>query len=150
MPQAEADDQPGRLRIVWRHRQPGEGIDHELLWFVVGVAAVAMGLAWLMIGLPLPACQFRQATGLPCASCGTTRALVSLTKGQFGAAFAWNPLATLASLAAAAALAYSGAVVIFRLPRLRVVGFSARHRKLLLWSIVLLLAANWAYVLAMQ
>ena len=46
------------------------------------------------------ACPFRALTGLPCASCGMTRAFVSLAHGRAAEAVAASPLG--AALAAAA------------------------------------------------
>jgi Protein of unknown function (DUF2752) len=37
-------------------------------------------------------CLFKNITGLPCPSCGTTRALIYIMKGQFFDAFNINPL----------------------------------------------------------
>ncbi len=44
-------------------------------------------------GLPL-ACPFRHALGMPCPTCGTTTALLALARGELGAAWAANPVAT--------------------------------------------------------
>lgn len=40
----------------------------------------------------LPACTFRAALGLPCPSCGMTRAGLALAQGEWLTAFAFNPL----------------------------------------------------------
>ena len=37
-------------------------------------------------------CLFKKITGIPCPSCGTTRALLYITKGNFLDAFNTNPL----------------------------------------------------------
>jgi len=36
-------------------------------------------------------CLFKEATGLPCPSCGTTRALLLLTHGKFSESYLLNP-----------------------------------------------------------
>jgi hypothetical protein len=36
-------------------------------------------------------CPFKALTGIPCPGCGMTRALISMTKGDFHAAFRHNP-----------------------------------------------------------
>jgi hypothetical protein len=36
-------------------------------------------------------CPFKALTGIPCPGCGMTRALISMTKGDFHAAFRYNP-----------------------------------------------------------
>ena len=43
-------------------------------------------------------CLFKTVTHLPCPSCGTTRALVLLMKGDIGGSMAFNPLGILLAL----------------------------------------------------
>ncbi|MGH7455443.1 MAG: DUF2752 domain-containing protein, partial [bacterium] len=40
----------------------------------------------------LPACTFRQVTGVPCPSCGATRAGLALAQGDLMVALSYNPL----------------------------------------------------------
>jgi hypothetical protein len=68
--------------------------ERQLLW-LWGAAAAGAVLLWPLLprlaGL-LPGCPFKRLTGLPCLSCGTTRAALSLLRGDFSAAFHFNPL----------------------------------------------------------
>ena len=61
-----------------------------------GLGLVAVSLAtsalWLRLGLPRPACAFRAWTGLPCATCGSTRLVRELLSGHVAEAAAFNPL----------------------------------------------------------
>lgn len=59
-----------------------------------GVLALSalMTAVWLWSGLPLPVCHFRQWTGLPCLTCGSTRLAESLLAGHPVEAFLFNPL----------------------------------------------------------
>ena len=75
--------------------------ERQLLW-LWGAAAAGTLLLWRF--LPrlagfLPGCPFRRLTGLPCLSCGTTRAALSLLRGDLAAAFHFNPLSTVLALA---------------------------------------------------
>ena len=36
-------------------------------------------------------CPFKALTGIPCPGCGMTRAILSITKGDFHGAFSYNP-----------------------------------------------------------
>lgn len=45
-----------------------------------------------MVGGPFPTCWFRTLTGKPCLTCGTTRLLLALTRGEWTMAWRWNPL----------------------------------------------------------
>lgn len=145
-----AGEPPSRLRIVWRRHSPSDGIDHERLWFLVGLATLAVGVPWLLLSLPVPVCRFHELTGLPCATCGGTRAVLGLLHGEFFQALRWNPLVILVGVSAMLFLGYAVVVLIFNLPRLRVEGFAARHGRFLAWTFFLLLLGNWAYVLATQ
>ena len=94
--------------------------------------AVQLGYLWggasagalLLLALPArllasmaavrPPCPFRAITSLPCPGCGSGRALLSLSRLDLVAAFAWNPLVTSGAVAflagglAALAAALSG------------------------------------------
>ncbi len=118
-----------------RHRRPFVA---PLLLFAGYLAGEAILVA---VGHPAP-CLFRLLTGLPCPTCGTTRAVLCLLHLDVPGALAYNPLVTLALLALPVAAALS------RVPRGRVWlgGFTrrpARHA-LLLGALLLL---NWGYVL---
>ena len=62
---------------------------------VAGTAAVALlGLD----RLPILVCTFRAVTGIPCLTCGATRAAARLAFGDVAGALAMNPLATIGAL----------------------------------------------------
>ncbi len=90
-------------------------------------------------------CVFRATTGTPCPTCGATRATLALAAGEVGAALRLNPLIAgawlLSPLAAAAVLAWRR-----RTPRLGHHA-QARLRQAALSLLLVVLAANWAYVL---
>lgn len=58
------------------------------------------GYTWLYLQLSNPSfhhpaagiCILKQTTGIPCPSCGSTRAILSILHGDFLQAFQWNPL----------------------------------------------------------
>lgn len=61
----------------------------NLYLLILGFALA--GYAWVILNHylmktnnpTLNVCLFRQATGIPCPSCGTTHAILSITKGNF-------------------------------------------------------------------
>ncbi|MEO6681520.1 MAG: DUF2752 domain-containing protein [Ginsengibacter sp.] len=63
------------------------------------IIACAAGYIWLYFGLPnnglkinpVNVCLIKHVTSIPCPSCGTTRSVISLTKGHFIEAFKMNP-----------------------------------------------------------
>jgi len=132
---------------------PGEppfrlrAFDRPPLGLVFAGAGLVVGAAVLVLRLdrlPFALCAFKQITGLPCPTCGGTRALGRLAALDLPGAFAMNPLA----VAAAGVVALWALADLALLPRrqsLRLsvrpdLGFPVRV------AVVLLAAANWAYL----
>jgi hypothetical protein len=83
--------------------------------------------------------------GIPCPTCGATRAVVAVMSGDIGAGFGWNPLAALAALLAVVAvpatlLVLSGALQPPRMP--------TQWPPVTRAALVAALALNWVYLLA--
>ena len=106
------------------------------------VLLVVGGIITLAYRLGIVLCPLKRYTGVPCPTCGSTRALVLALRGDFVGAFDFQPLVmTLAVLAGPVTLAawLSSGVRRF----LRSV---CRHP--LAWVLAgLALAANWVYVI---
>lgn len=135
------------MTLVWRRLRPLE-IDHEALWLLVGGASLCLlGVALATPGIQLPVCVFKTLTGLPCPSCGVTRAVIALSRGDVGRALFLNPLAALACGAALVYLLYAAAVLVLRLPRLRPV-VSPLGARVVRVTTVAVLAVNWAWLIA--
>ena len=87
-------------------------------------------------------CLFRKATGVPCAACGSTRAVFAAWRGDVAGAVAHNPMMSL------------GMVMLLTWLMIRV-GFGRAVRldltsgqRAVAWVVVVGLAAvNWAYVI---
>jgi hypothetical protein len=90
-------------------------------------------------------CVFRAVTGVPCPTCGSTRAALALASGEVGLAFRYNPLISAAWLLLPAALL---GTLVFR-PRWR--SLSLPTRRWAVRGLVLLLViaglANWVYLI---
>ena len=112
-----------------------------------GLTALACGAVGLL-GLDhigLTPCFFRLATGLPCPTCGSTRALGRLFHLDLPGAFLMNPLAAVSALA----LILWGLVDLALLPGRRALRASlapALHNPARV-LIVALLLLNWAFLL---
>lgn len=115
-----------------------------LLWGAVALALLALSpLAPAFAGI-LPECVFRRVTGVPCLTCGGTRAVLALLAGNLPAALQANPLVTAALVVlvggglAAGTLAVAGRGV-------------ADPERLPGWTrpaVLLVLAANWLWLIS--
>lgn len=134
------------MQLHWRKPVPQE-IDHELVWLTVSLSS-GVGLAvWLAARMPTPHCIFHSLTGLPCLTCGATRAATQFFHGHFGASLLFNPLAFLAFCGLIGFDLYALTVLLAGAPRLRLVNLSRSQKNLTRCAVVLLLASNWLYLL---
>lgn len=134
------------MRFHWRPLIPGEA-DPELLWGSALGASALIAAAWLRSDFPTPLCPLHTLTGIPCPTCGMTRATNALLHGDFAGALKWNPLLTLVLAGTAVYILYAAVVMIGRLPRLRWTSPSLSESRWIRISVLLLLAANWGYLI---
>ncbi len=89
-------------------------------------------------------CPLLVIFGIPCVTCGGTRALVALMTGNAAVALAWNPLVALGGVGAMAGLPLAGLMLagVVRRPRIPT-GLPVAARRV----IVAVFALNWAYLL---
>jgi hypothetical protein len=132
---------------VSRRSLAPEEIDHELIWLLVSLGGVIGLTIWLTARLPTPQCAFHALTGLPCLTCGATRSASHFLHGEFVASFLFNPLAFLVFCSAVIFDLYALAVLVTGRPRLRLADLSVTQRRFLRRAAILLLAANWLYLL---
>jgi hypothetical protein len=134
------------MQLSWRPRAPRE-FDYELVWLTVSLASLCAAAIWLTLNFPWPQCLFRTVTGLPCVTCGATRSALQFFHGNFAAALMFNPLAFVVYCGLTIFDIYALVVLITRGPRLRVTEISAAEKKIVRTLVVLLLVANWSYLL---
>jgi hypothetical protein len=78
---------------------------NKKVYWVLGILSTA-GYAWIGFHLLFPdsassnltVCLVKNVTGVPCPSCGTTRALLLLIAGDFQKALLTNPLCVVAGI----------------------------------------------------
>ena len=133
------------MKMYFRPLAPGE-TDVELLGFWVALAAATVGWGWLHWQLPLPECVVAKWIGLPCPTCGGTRLIRALLAGDGWAAWRLNPLVLALLSAGALFFAYSAAVLLFRLRRVRLGKLPEKLSHIIRGGALLLLLANWIYL----
>ena len=118
-------------------------------WFVFlfPLTWIAAGIRLFLLPQKLPPCPLHHFSGIPCPGCGSTRATVALAHGDFLRALAFNPLWVLICLAALLLWLYSLRVVLGGKPRWRCDHLTRREIRLLRLGFILLLLANWGWVL---
>lgn len=99
-------------------------------------AAALVALASHFLGVTL--CPLKRLAGVPCPTCGTTRACLALLKGDVRGALAMQPFAL-------AALCAAGAWAAF--PRVRAAAAALWAKPAGKALAAALVAADWAYVL---
>jgi hypothetical protein len=125
---------PGRKSEPWLRLVARTGPPLGLVFGSIGgLAALVVGLLHLD-RLPMALCYVKAFTGLPCPTCGSTRAVGRLFALDVPGALSMNPLATLAAFALAAWAVADLAL----LPRRQVLRVAA----------VAAILLNWAYLLA--
>ncbi len=115
--------------------------------------AVAVVLGWLVLvglgealeassGVDVPSCAFRLLTGVPCPTCGATRAVLAAGQTRFLAALLYNPLLTVAAVAGLGWL-----VLRLGFGRTIRLDLAPRARAIVWIAVGGLIAVNWAYVI---
>lgn len=115
---------------------------------MVSAAGLAVGVVWcaaVVWGLVPLACPWKSCTGLPCAGCGGTRAVLLLLSGQGLDALRMNP-GVVGALAVVLLLnLHAAAVLLLRAEPWRPGPAAAAWLR---WGVVVALAVNWIYLLA--
>ena len=105
-----------------------------------------LGAYLALYGLPPISCVFHDVTGLPCLTCGSTRALRAIAAGNFAAAFRLNPLCAAVWAGYLIYIPYGLIVSVARLPRVRFI--LSRHDWFVLRFLIPAIAMlNWAWLI---
>jgi hypothetical protein len=80
-------------------------LDRNKLFSILFIACLA-GYVWLYFSITknitekksVEVCLIKNVTNIPCPSCGSTRSVISLTKGDFLGALNFNPIGYLVAL----------------------------------------------------
>jgi hypothetical protein len=65
--------------------------------YIIFLLFIVAGYVWIYLNYTIPnvgiKCMFKSITNIPCPSCGTTRAILSIVSGDLSAGYRYNPLA---------------------------------------------------------
>jgi hypothetical protein len=128
------------------HLRPATPTERQLavLWGAAAVSAIILRPLWIAIAPHLRSCTFRNLTGIPCPTCGTTRTALALFNFDLRAALIVNPLATAAGVAF---LVGGGLALVWAL--MRGPFPASRLRWSRRWTLVILGSGliNWIYLI---
>ncbi len=122
--------------------RPPAGRQLGLLWGGVALALVILSPLSPYVVQGGPRCPFKTLTGIPCPSCGLTRAAVALAELDPLLALTHFPLQTIAWIAFLAGGWVAGALALSRRP------LPQLPRRIPLWvkiAVLLVVLGNWAY-----
>lgn len=135
------------MRIQMNKREPGQ-IEFGIIYGSIAVLC-ALAVKYLPIAHIAPSCVFRGMSGIPCPTCGVTRTLFSLTKGNLLDAVAMNPLAAILMFAAIAYCLYSIVSFLFSMRRI-MFSLSEPEKDGMRIAAAMIVLANWGYLLYTQ
>ena len=123
--------------------------DLEIFAALGGTIAIAVALLLPLETVAgfLGGCRFKSAIGLPCMTCGATRALAALSRLEILAALRLQPLVASAAIVAALYTPIAWVSWLLRLPRLRIGSSSRRAFWALLVAGAAAILVNWAYLM---
>ncbi len=132
------------MHIIFKKREKGE-VDYGIIYGGISIIVLFIGSTMPVLSL-MPACAFKMLTGIPCPTCGATRSVVALARGDVTASFIMNPLTALCLLAGILVFLYSLATIIFDLPKINML-LSSKNEIALKASVIILILAQWAYLI---
>lgn len=131
------------MRLYFRNRSSGD-IEYGLIYGVIALCGLLVARFIPLAGI-LFQCPFLSLTGLPCPTCGATRTMIHLSRGDIHSALAMNPLIALLVLFGLAWFVFSLVGFFASLPRpaVRLSGSEAIAVRI---AIIVLALINWAYL----
>ena len=133
--------------MVFRLEEYKKGeINIPLIYFlVIGFAAIG-GFVIVKLGmLPPMKCHFKEFTGYPCPTCGTTRLMLALYNFHFIEAFKYNPFMFIFGVILGL-WSMTGFLPLLIKKKL-VISISQKEKKVLIIVLAILFFANWVYLI---
>ncbi|NHZ73488.1 MAG: DUF2752 domain-containing protein [Nitrospirae bacterium] len=116
-----------------------------LIWGTVVVVLLLLAMRAEQLAQILPACAFKTLAGIPCPTCGMTRATLALVNLDLMAALRVNPLATGLVMAFVVGGLVAGLAALLGRP-LKEPRWDLRPAERL--GLVMVIVANWAYLVS--
>lgn len=133
------------VHIELRQRKSGH-IEFGIIYG--GIALIALAVVRFLPALTtvLPSCLFRDITGMPCPTCGSTRALLRLSHGDVPGSLAMNPLLSVILIIAIISFLYGGLTLLPGAKRI-CISLSGREKETIRSLVILLFLVHWGYLI---
>lgn len=142
----------GRISYVGREnmkirieKYDGSRIYH-LIWGPIALLILVTAGILKDLAVFLPHCLFHQVTGLPCLTCGMTRAAIYLSEFNLPLSFHYNPLLPIVFFSL---LLFSSLHLVGYLSSKRIeLALSSADKRIIRISVIVAVLGNWAYLIA--
>ena len=115
--------------------------------YIIGPLCLIGGLIFLCQVFGIMLCPLRKYTGIPCFTCGSTRAVLALLSGEPQTAFLTQPL-VISLLCCVAPIALFSLCTALLHKRIFMVSFSRTEKVLLFLFFAVATLLNWLYLLS--
>lgn len=132
------------MRVFLKKREHGR-IEFGIIYGGIALLALLAARFGPLASLA-PSCAFKGLLGVPCPTCGSTRAVVHLSHGEIASALAMNPVITLVIVFAVLFFFYGLIALLFDFRRIGFV-FTEREKNTVRITAVLLLLAQWGWLI---
>lgn len=133
------------MHVALKKRAQGD-LDLGIVYGGIVLLALVAGRCLPVLALA-PTCVFRTLTGVPCPTCGSTRSIVFLSRGDLHSAIAMNPLVAVCAIAALLFMTYGLFALVFGMPRVDF-ALSEKEKDRVRLAVVLLVLINWLYLVS--
>ncbi len=134
------------MRWEWRKLREGE-FDAPLLYVCVASVSLLVAAFWFFFQLPTPPCHFKLLTGYPCLTCGSTRCVQGMFRGDWPGAWGYNPLVFSGFVLAGIIYIASAFNLIMTNKRLCRIRIEGRLQNVFRVLLILAVALNWVYLI---
>ena len=132
------------MKVAWP--KPNREVGFVDALALTGLCGLLVARFLPVARLPFWGCALRQHTGWPCPGCGLTRAAEGVAHLHLAAAWAANPLGTVAALAFAAAIVVSLLHLALKMPLPHLVP-TRREARALRYGLAVSVVINYAYLI---
>jgi hypothetical protein len=131
------------MRIYLRKKHSGE-IEFGIIFGSLAIMTLVTA-RYLPLMDVMPSCLFKEFTGFPCPTCGTTRSLVNLAKGDLQGSLLMNPAFALAMIVTIFWFLYNSIIVVFNTSRFAL-SLTRPESDTVRVAALAILLLNWCYL----